>query len=46
MITVFNCCFSRVLCYHLIEMMLKVTAHSNNRNSESTREVILGSVRL
>ena len=24
----------------------KVTAHSNNRNSKSTREVILGSVRL
>ena len=25
---------------------LKVTAHSNNRNSKSSREVILGSVRL
>ena len=24
----------------------KVTAHSNNRNSKSSREVILGSVRL
>ena len=26
--------------------IIKVTAHSNNRNSKSTREVILGSVRL
>ena len=26
--------------------MIKVTAHSNNRNSKSSREVILGSVRL
>ena len=25
---------------------LKVTTHSNNRNSKSSREVILGSVRL
>ena len=25
---------------------IKVTAHSNNRNSKSLREVILGSVRL
>ena len=25
---------------------IKVTAHSNNRNSKSSREVILGSVRL
>ena len=28
------------------ETTLKVTAHSNNRNSKSSREVILGSVRL
>ena len=27
-------------------MLIKVTAHSNNRNSKSSREVILGSVRL
>ena len=26
--------------------LFKVTAHSNNRNSKSSREVILGSVRL
>ena len=26
--------------------IIKVTAHSNNRNSKSSREVILGSVRL
>ena len=26
--------------------MFKVTTHSNNRNSKSSREVILGSVRL
>ena len=26
--------------------VLKVTTHSNNRNSKSSREVILGSVRL
>ena len=30
----------------LIELRLKVTTHSNNRNSKSSREVILGSVRL
>ena len=30
----------------LTQKLLKVTAHSNNRNSKSTREVILGSVRL
>ena len=28
------------------EFIFKVTAHSNNRNSKSSREVILGSVRL
>ena len=27
-------------------LIVKVTAHSNNRNSKSSREVILGSVRL
>ena len=27
-------------------VVLKVTTHSNNRNSKSSREVILGSVRL
>ena len=27
-------------------LVLKVTAHSNNHNSKSSREVILGSVRL
>ena len=26
--------------------MFKVTAHSNNRNSKSSREVVVGSVRL
>ena len=30
----------------VFEWPLKVTAHSNNRNSKSSREVILGSVRL
>ena len=29
-----------------IFFVIKVTAHSNNRNSKSSREVILGSVRL
>ena len=31
--------------FHTIRIF-KVTAHSNNRNSKSSREVILGSVRL
>ena len=31
---------------HFAYTPLKVTAHSNNRNSKSSREVILGSVRL
>ena len=30
----------------LMKCPFKVTAHSNNRNSKSSREVILGSVRL
>ena len=30
----------------LFKVSLKVTAHSNNRNSKSSREVIVGSVRL
>ena len=36
------------VCYGsaLFASILKVTAHSNNRNSKSSREVILGSVRL
>ena len=29
-----------------LETLFKVTTHSNNRNSKSSREVILGSVRL
>ena len=32
--------------YFLSFLKLKVTTHSNNRNSKSSREVILGSVRL
>ena len=28
------------------DFIFKVTTHSNNRNSKSSREVILGSVRL
>ena len=28
------------------KVIIKVTTHSNNRNSKSLREVILGSVRL
>ena len=30
----------------VLKCFIKVTAHSNNRNSKSSREVILGSVRL
>ena len=37
---------AQMLLQPLWVIVLKVTAHSNNRNSKSSREVILGSVRL
>ena len=39
-------CVEGKICCFCVSTGVKVTAHSNNRNSKSSREVILGSVRL